>query len=85
MPSITHVAIMQQDRIYSLPKPNRHADVIRMMIVEHGMEGPMTGIQGFLTEIGGFMNRKDAAKLAVDTRQVKNLSVEGELFSEDLW
>jgi len=85
MPNITHVAILQQDRIYSLPKPNRHADVIRMMITEHGMEGPVNGIQGFLTEIGGFMNRKDAAKFAVASGQVKNLNVEGELFSEDLW
>lgn len=42
--------------------------------------------QGFLTSKGTFVNRKDAAKIALESGQIKELNYsETELFSEDLY
>ena len=81
---ITHVAIKYADKVYSLPPPNRHANIIRMI---GGIKGPDT--QGFLDDTGNFLNRRDAFIHATACNQVK-VRQPGqyngdELFSEDLW
>lgn len=83
---ITHVAIKYNGKIYSLPKPNRHHHVIRM--IPGGIAGP--DIQGFLTDKGVFLDRYDAYNYAVLHGQLKRdegkMSYQGnQLFSEDLW
>lgn len=80
---ITHVAFKDGNKIYSLPAPNRHHDVIRMIGGTHGQE-----VQGFLDANGTFLNRKIAFVIAQQTGQL-NRDPNGyqgpELFSEDLW
>lgn len=83
---IVGVAIMYAGKVYSLPKPNRHHDVIRS--IPGGVKGP--DVQGFVDEDGVFLNRTDAMKRAVETGQLKRRPgkehYQGpELFSEDLW
>lgn len=43
-------------------------------------------IQGFITNKGRFVNRKEAFKIALDAGQIdESAGVGGELFSEDLY
>lgn len=81
---ITHVAIILDGITYSLPPPNRHHHVIRM-IRDSGVKKQVRGTQGFLTEDGAFIERKPAAKLALKTGQISELDVPPNLYSEDLW
>ena len=82
---ITHVAIVYDGTTYSLPKPNRHHDVIRMI---HEQTGSMNihGEQGFLDADGKFLRRKPAKWRAERTGQLlpraSSLDI---LFSEDIW
>lgn len=84
---ITHVAIWFQGKIYSLPKPNRHHNVIRMIY-------DMTGVsvdndkQGFLDDQGNFLDRKQAMIHALACDQLTPTPQRLQfpyLFSEDIW
>lgn len=78
---ITHVAIKYDGKVYSLPAPNRHHDVIRMI---GGISGP--DVQGFLNDKGYFLNRVQAMIHAKHYGQLKQRHHKGDLlFSEDLW
>jgi hypothetical protein len=87
---ITHVAIRLRDKVWSLPAPNRHADVIRV-IVESDPSTPIGEIpmdnQGFLDTDGRFLNRRQALYNAEVNKQLKpNVKIKlGMLFSEDIW
>mgnify|MGYP000851114951 CR=1 FL=1 len=88
LPKITHVAIEYAGRVWSLPAPNRHHNVIRMIAKEtgDGIRGPDT--QGFLDETGRFLGRVGAFQLASDNGQLQRKpgGYGGrELFSEGLW
>lgn len=85
-------AILWTDRdrkvghIYSVQRPGRHHDVIRVM-AEAGLPTPITGEQGFLLNDGRFVRRKAALRIA---RQAEQLIREPTapahgLFSEDVW
>jgi len=83
--TITHVAIKVGDKIYSLPKPNRHNDVIRMAI-ELGENPPIDGHgenSGFLASNGVFMNRYQSGAVAYISGQTKTRIKE--LNSEHVW
>jgi len=86
LPKITGVAVMYAGRMYQLPKPNRHHDVIRS--IPGGVKGP--DLQGFVDEFGTFLTRKAVMVRAIKTGQLKRRPgkehYQGpELFSEDLW
>ena len=87
---ITHVAILYNGTLYTLPAPNRHHNVIRTIfeLNGEGVKGP--DIQGFTTSGGRFLGRKAAFILASKNGQLKRREgaqfYQGdELFSEDLW
>ncbi len=82
--ALTHVAVYYNEKVYSLPAPNRHHDVIRT--IPGGVAGP--DIQGFLDDQGAFYNRRDAYLLASFNGQLKRGpgGYQGDrLYSEDLW
>lgn len=86
---IVAAAIMIGERVWSLPPPARHYDVIRLMH-EEGVERPDRGEQGFLTDTNNFVRRKPALMIAENAGQLKRKQGQGtyqgpELFSEDLW
>ncbi len=87
---ITHVAVKTPTEIWSMPKPNRHHDVLRLMS-HHEVHAYGNEIQGFLDENGKFLDRKTAYVLACTTGQIDRSwhppnSYDGnELYSEDLW
>lgn len=69
----------------SLPKPARHADILRAMRPADARScGPND--QGFLTSTGIFVGREMARDVARGSRQLKEQTTHPrELFSEDLW
>lgn len=81
---ITGVAIKTLGGTYSLPKPNRHHNVIRHLF-DKGLKSH--GVQGFITDTGEFMNREQARSYAVAIGQVRSEDTDHArlLFSEDLW
>lgn len=82
---IKYVAIKQDDTIYCLPKPFRHHDVIRTMVDVCKLPKPVTGEQGFMTNDGDFVDRKEALEIAFSCGQVEEPIAPPNLFSEDLW
>lgn len=81
---IVSVAISAFGVVASLPAPARHGDVLRKLqdfnpIVVRGDR------QGFLTNTGRYVNRRDAAVIALAARQVDKLIAAPDLYSEDLW
>lgn len=79
-------------RVHSVPRPGRHADVIRQIIEgghasDHGTVRFSDGfVQGFVDSLGRFLNRRQAASVAVRSGQCRreDLSL-GELLSENVW
>jgi len=69
---------------------HRHGQCIQTLLslkglrtVTYAPDGAGNHIQGFLTSKNRFVNRKEAAQIAFDTGQTKDLK--GLLFSEDLY
>lgn len=80
---IIAVAIRTEQDTYELARPARHHNVIREL-ADRGHAIPITGEQGFIDDQRGFVNRYEAAQIALDQGQVTKLNTL-ELFSEDLW
>jgi hypothetical protein len=89
-PPITHVAIRFLGKVHSLPAPNRHSDVIRMIIEADPTVGTVNAYddnQGFLDADGLYLNRRQALYNAQVNNQIKPGTTirAGRLFSEDVW
>lgn len=86
---ITHVAVKFDDVIYIYASPKRHHDVLHLMHAL-GIECDGTEEQGFYTNQGTFLDRKQAFYVAAYNGQLNRdpdpSKYQGnELFSEDLW
>lgn len=88
---ITHVAVRFKGQVWSLPKPFRHHNIIRVIADLTGETvidcNETEGHQGFLDSSGRYLTRKQALINALLHKQVKdeNDIRHGMLFSEDLW
>jgi hypothetical protein len=96
---IIAAAIKDSDgKIWTLPKPARHGNIILEIV--KAKVAMANHIQGFVTNDGTFLNRKEARQHAIDCKQPfycynpkdssqrfvdNNPQANGELFSEDLW
>ena len=76
---ITAAAILLDGVVYSLPKPARHADIIKSIGYKVRYE-----IQGFIAN-GVFVDRIEGAKIAIESNQIDKLKWPPNLYSEDLW
>ena len=83
---IVRAAIKDHDgRVYSVPKPGRHDTVIHLMATM-GVQTPITGKQGFLTNQWQFVDRHEAKRIAAAANQLLPREAgKDELFSEDVW
>lgn len=79
--TIDRAALLTAMGVFSLPRPNRHADVIRHI---HELFGDFSavGAQGFITSTGRFVGREEAGEIAAAAGQMRNAKY---LYSEDLW
>jgi hypothetical protein len=97
---ITHVAIKDvNSRVWSLPSPNRHGDVFRLIQAEGDPSLLLEQVQGFLNDSGEFLTRLEAWHEAYRCGQVLGAynpvnpsqrsgeprTEVGPLFSEDIW
>lgn len=83
---IVAAAVKKGNKVYALPAPARHADVLNYM--ENAMPNvvePIDGQQGFIDSDKGFVGRKKAANIALREGHITKLMSPPELFSEDLW
>lgn len=81
MERIANAAILRDGVAYT---GRRH----HAIIAEHGVGGTLKNCpQGFVTDSGRFVDRKEACRIAIASGQVqeKDMTVHGTLFSEDLW
>lgn len=83
---ITHVAIIYDGKLYSLPKPNRHHHIIHQIHLETG-DMDIFGEQGFLDDQGKFLDRASAL---IHARECGQLLPERPLwddwlYSENIW
>lgn len=63
----------------------RHCDCFKAAH-EAGEPSPRHEVQGFITECGRFVDRKEGARIALECGQIKELGYsDKELFSEDLY
>lgn len=81
---IVAAAISKDGKVWSVPKPGRHNDVILLIcnelnILYVGCEYH----QGFLTSKGRFVERMEAARIAYEAGQITEKKYK--LYSEDLW
>lgn len=82
---IVAAAILQDGVVYSVSRPGRHHNVIRMMY-ESGNPQEEGHVQGFVTNEGIFVDRKDAYIIARDAGQILDKTFPSDtLFSEDVW
>ncbi|NQT91469.1 MAG: hypothetical protein HQ559_01815 [Lentisphaerae bacterium] len=75
----------KDDKVWSLPRPARHGDVIGAVYDEVG--GPVGDRyeQGFVTDDGRFVGRREAFLIARHAGQIVNDEAHDILFTEDLW
>lgn len=93
---IVAVAVRDGNKIWTLPKPARHHNVLWLMrgldpwepIEENRKPGiiPAKGEQGFLDHSGEFLDRKQALLVAEACKQLRHPPIAPpQLYSEDLW
>ena len=70
--------------ILTLPRPARHSDLLRILRRRPGRP-PAGVIQAFLDEKGDFLDRREAARVALEAGQIGALRWPPNLYSEDLW
>ena len=74
--------------IVSLPAPARHHHVIKELCSVTGRSSEGHGNQGFLTNEGKFVGRREAIDIARQNGQLLGEPTDGsgfQLYSEDLW
>lgn len=80
---IAAAACLFLGEVHHVPRPGRHADVLRHMLESTGRTLAGSETQGFLTDRGRFVDRREAAKIALAAGQIPNAV--DELFSENVW
>ncbi len=80
MKRIIHAAIIERKEPHKVFTGKHHAECF----AKYNTINPQT-IQGFITDDGCFVTRKEAAVIALKANQINEIPKIGELFSEDFW
>lgn len=83
--TIETAAILFKGIIFTLPRPARHHDVMRLVWETYGDEVIGSETQGFVTSTGRFVRREPAVRIAKKARQIEAPKFPPKLYSEDLW
>ncbi len=87
LPKITRVAARvgmgDQTLTLSAERPVRHHDLLKQ-IDSYGLDAN-DAVQGFMTDDDRFVEREEAARIAIASGQVTSLLAPPDLYSEDLW
>ena len=84
---IIGAAVMGYDGVVVyLPPPARHHTIMHHMVDELKHPIPINGEEGFIDSELGFVNRTQAADIALhESKQIEKLNWPPYLYSEDLW
>jgi hypothetical protein len=82
--TVERAALRIGDAVFSLPRPNRHHNVMWWLSVL-GIDTAQMHDQGFTLSNGQYASRTLAAKVALRNGQVSKLIAPPNLYSEDLW
>jgi len=83
MKRIKESAILYEGNVYT---GKRHQNVIDKIMNSTGVRHIVGELHGFITECGEFVNREQAAIIALERGQIEKLKYHTtELFSEDLY
>jgi hypothetical protein len=89
LPPIVSVAVLYNNIIHSMPKPNRHHNVVHAMNADREDRHKILhaiGVQGFLDADGQFLTREEAVIRAKQTGMITQPKYrQDKLYSEDLW
>lgn len=84
--TIVGSAILFQGKVYTVLKPGRHNHCFAKIAEQNPDVEVMRGeTQGFETSTGRFVDRVEAAKIAVESGQIPHTKWGDELYSEDVW
>lgn len=86
--TIVGVASKAYGKLYQLPKPNRHHNLLDIMFAEQKGETQVyADEEGFTTSTGRYVNREEALIIAEKANQIiSERHVRGdELYSESVW
>ena len=81
---IVAAAVIYEGVIFTIPKPARHHNIVHAMFYM-GLPKLAQKEQGFILSNGQYINREEAAALALANGQCENLMAPPYLYSEDLW
>lgn len=81
---IVAAAVRTPTGVSHMPPPARHHHIVHKLHDEYRIVSAPKD-QGFLTSYGRFVSREEAARIAVDSRQITVPQWGNKLFSEDLW
>lgn len=82
--TVLTAAIRIGELIISLPRPNRHHNIL-WALSDLGIGPGQTRDQGFLLSNGTYAGRELSAEVALAAGQVEKLHSPPRLFSEDVW
>lgn len=86
METVVSAALQVGNMIISAPPPARHHTLLHAFSAYNRKTLIKGSDQGFLTSLGRFIGREEAAKIAVAAGQIiKPKFQPTQLFSEDLW
>lgn len=76
----------EQEIVVTVEQPGRHHNIIHALAML-GMTTPIGGDQAFVTSTGRFVDREEAAKIAIEAGQLRRegLIAPPDLYSEDVW
>lgn len=86
MLTVIAAAVLQGNKIYTMPPPKRHCHIIHAMSRTEGLERVTQKMQGFRLSDGTFATREEAMVVArVAGQIVREPRLEDKLLSEDVW
>lgn len=81
--TIEKAACSFQGRVYAVDRPGRHAAALKFMYESETW--PVDEDQGFVTSAGRFVDRVEAAEIALRAGQITEIHPTGQLYSECVW
>lgn len=89
MERIEQAALHMEGQTYTLPRPARHGDLFKANceVVNGIVRSPLMGAeQGFVTDTGRFVDRKEGCRIARAANQlIQKTGGPDTLYTEDLW